>query len=97
MEKYLPWLALKSLALTIVMTIVYFVYATKIVIIFQLATILVPKLIPNMQKELLKKCNKHFSSNDIHVAEQSEPVVLSPEPVGSRIVVADGLDEDERG
>lgn len=50
-----------------------------------------------MQKELLKKCNKHFSSNDIHVAEQSEPVVLSPEPVGSRIIVADGLDEDERG
>ena len=50
-----------------------------------------------MQKELLKKCNKHFSSNDIHVAEQSEPVVLSPEPVGGRIVVVDVWDEDERG
>ena len=62
-----------------------------------MATILVQKLIPNMQKELLKKCNKHFSSNDIHVAEQSEPVVLSPEPVGGRIVVVDVWDEDERG
>lgn len=50
-----------------------------------------------MQKELLKRCNKHFSSNDIHVAEQSEPVVLSPEPVGGRIVVVDVWDEDERG
>ena len=44
-------MALKSLALTIVISVYLYVYATKISIIFILATILVPKLIPNIKKE----------------------------------------------